>query len=199
MKILKRILIILICLILVGYLAYKIAYPYVAPILFDYIVDTNLDAFVKLEQSLSESLDSAPETEAEPSDPVTTASPEGEELPTDETPAPDTQPDDKKPVASATPAGTPKPDTSIQAVKTTMGVFSGEHLARALKNMSPADKTRIISLCQSAVSTADILKVSTMMLQDGLTKEQQKYIENYLRDNLSVEYKREILEILKQY
>ena len=92
-----------------------------------------------------------------------------------------------------------KPDTDIQSVKTTMGVFSGAHLARALKNMSPADKTRIISLCQSAVSASDILKVSKMMMQDGLTKDQQKYIENYLRDNLSVPAKREILEILQKY
>lgn len=194
MKVLKRIILILVCIVFVGYLAYKIAYPYVAPILFDYIVDTNLDAFVKLEQSLSDSLDQEPETK--PSDPAATASPDEEETPAGETPAPVTQPDSKQ---STTPAGTPKPDTSIQAVKTTMGVFSGEHLARALKNMSPADKTRIISLCQSAVSTADILKVSKMMLQDGLTKEQQKYIENYLRDNLSVENKRQILEILQQY
>ena len=56
MKVLKRILIVLICLIIVGFLAYKILYPYVAPMVFDYIVDHNIDAFVKLEQSLSDSL-----------------------------------------------------------------------------------------------------------------------------------------------
>ncbi len=195
MKILRRILLILLCVILVGYLAYKIAYPYVAPVLFDYLVDTNLDAFIKLEQSLSESLEEEPGDQPIVSD-TNPSSGEEDTSPVDATPAPDQQPVGE---GTVVPAGTSKPDTTIQSVKTTMGVFSGEHLARALKNMSPADKTRIISLCQSAVSTSDILKVSKMMLQDGLTKEQQKYIENYLRDNLAVESKREILEILQQY
>ncbi|MBO5409234.1 MAG: hypothetical protein J6A61_07565 [Clostridia bacterium] len=220
MKIVRRILLVLVCLILVGFLAYKIAYPYVAPLVFDYLVDHNLNAFIKLEQSLSESL---PE---EVTDPQSDA-----DGTTDSQKTSGDEPDSKAPLDASeesvssqisdtdaqispsekpapqgngvsndekTPAGE-KPDTDIQAVKTTMGVFSGEHLARALKNMSPKDKTRIISLCQSAVSTSDILKVSKMMMQDGLTKEQQKYIENYLRDNLSVPNKREILEILKKY
>lgn len=192
MKVLKRIILIILCVVLVGYLAYKIAYPYVAPILFDYIVDTNLDAFMKLEEALSDSLEGEAQPTPPPADPD---APEGEAP--EATPTPSSNSGGGQEPSS--PQATPKPDTTIQSVKTTMGVFSGEHLARALKNMSPADKTRIISLCQSAVSTSDILKVSKMMLQDGLTKEQQKYIENYLRDNLAVEAKREILEILKKY
>ncbi|MBQ7951044.1 MAG: hypothetical protein IJ278_04925 [Clostridia bacterium] len=194
MKIVKRILIILVCILIAGYAIYKIAYPYVAPILFDYIVETNLDAFVKLEKSLSESL--------EPEETHTPSVPDEKEPQTEQTDEENPQPIDEPSepnTPSAKPAPTKKPEMEIQSVKTTMGVFTGEHLARALKNISPKDKTRIISLCQSAVSASDILKVSKMMLQDGLSKEQQKYIENYLRDNLSVPSKREILEILKQY
>lgn len=194
MKVLKKIFLILLCIILVGYLAYKIAYPYVAPVLFDYLVETNLDAFVKLEQSLSDSLEAEQNTQSTDS----SSDLEGAD-PTDGTVATDQQPDSDGASKPPAPAKTPKPDTTIQAVKTTKGVFTGEHLTRALKNMSPEDKTRIISLCQSAVSTSDILKVSKMMLQDGLTKEQQKYIENYLRDNLSVPAKEEILAIIKKY
>ena len=190
MKIVKRILIILVCIIVAGYAIYKIAYPYVAPILFDYIVETNLDAFVKLEESLSESLEPegtpVPAVSDKKENTVGQTSEENPQLAGEHSDADQ-------------PTPTKKPDMEIQAVKTTMGVFTGEHLARALKNISPKDKTRIISLCQSAVSASDILKVSKMMLQDGLSKEQQKYIENYLRDNLSVPSKREILEILKQY
>ena len=186
MKAIKRVFLILLILILAGYGAYKILYPYVAPIVFDYLVDHNLEAFMKLEQSLEASL---PEEEA----PIPSASPTAQA-----TPEPSVEP---SPDASIKPSVQPtkKPNTDIQTVKTTLGTFTGEHLARALKNMSPADKTRIISLCQSAVSASDILKVSKMMTQDGLTADQQKYIENYLRDNLSVPAKKEILEILKTY
>ena len=194
MKIVKRILIILVCIIVAGYAIYKIAYPYVAPILFDYIVETNLDAFVKLEKSLSESL----EPEGTPVPAVSDAKENTVGQTSEENPQSAGEHSDAD-TPSVQPTPTKKPDMEIQAVKTTMGVFTGEHLARALKNISPKDKTRIISLCQSAVSASDILKVSKMMLQDGLSKEQQKYIENYLRDNLSVPSKREILEILKQY
>ncbi len=197
MKLFKKILIIIVCVIFVGFLAYKIAYPFVAPLVFDYIVEHHMDAFVKLEKSLEESLEESTPPADEP------LQEEGEQPPEEPTTSVEEhgshQPEHSPATGKKPPASTPKPDTEIQAVKTTMGVFSGEHLARALKNMSPQDKTRIISLCQSAVSTADILKVSSMMMKDGLTKEQQKYIENYLRDNLSVEYKREILEILKTY
>lgn len=224
MKILKRILIIVICLVLLGYLAYKIAYPYVAPMVFDYVVEHHMDAFIKLEQSLSESLgemDSMePGTQNEgekpsveeaknPSDEISNQegdAPEADsKTPSDKKASTGTSSDNKTPTtgetkpSDATEDTTQKPNTDIQSVKTTMGVFSGEHLARALKNMTPQDKTRIIALCQSAVSTSDILKVTKMMMQDGLTKEQQKYIENYLRDNLSVPHKREILEILQKY
>ncbi|MBP3448800.1 MAG: hypothetical protein J6K51_07260 [Clostridia bacterium] len=191
MKVFRKILVILICIVVLGYAGYKIAYPYVAPLLFDYLVEHNLDAFVKLEQSLTESVGNEPTAT-----PMPDSSEEGSPV---ESPLPTDTSDVSQPQVTAQPKQTPKPEMEIQAVKTTMGVFSGEHLARALKNISPKDKTRIISLCQSAVSTSDILKVSKMMLQDGLTKEQQKYIENYLRDNLSVPEKREILEILKQY
>lgn len=186
MKVIKRIFLILLILILVGYGAYKILYPYVAPILFDYLVDHNLEAFMKLEQSLEASLPEE-ETPLPSSPPAPEAAPE-----------PSVEPSPEASIKS-TVQPTKKPNTEIQTVKTTLGTFTGEHLARALKNMSPVDKTRIISLCQSAVSASDILKVSKMMTQEGLTAEQQKYIENYLRDNLSVPAKTEILEILKKY
>lgn len=214
MRIVNRILLVLVCLILVGFLTYKIAYPYVAPLVFDYIVDHNLNAFIKLEQSLTESLtEEALQTESQTdsqqvSSPETTEPDSGEadsskkDQNTDSGEISPGEPATEKTELTADSKQDPvteKPNTDIQSVKTTMGVFSGEHLARALKNMSPKDKTRIISLCQNAVSTSDILKVSKMMMQDGLTKDQQKYIENYLRDNLSVPDKREILEILKKY
>lgn len=187
MKIFRNIVISLVCIVLLGYAAYKIAYPFVAPVLFDYLVDRNLNAFVKLEQSLTESLEEeeTSETSGEPN--------------VAETPVPSQVPEDTQSAVVSQPQATAKPVMEIQPVKTYMGVFSGEHLARALKNISPADKTRIISLCQAAVSTSDILKVSKMMLQDGLTKEQQKYIENYLRDHLPNSHKQEILDILSKY
>ncbi len=193
LKITKRIVITLVILILVGCAVYHFAYPYVAPILFDYLVDRNADMFVKLEESLEAAVD-APEPTA----------PEETPLPEEEGGAPDApeaiEPDDsKKDSPKSTPNPTKKPNTEIQTVHTTMGDFTGVHLVRALKNISPQDKTRIISICQQAVSMSDMMTVSKILVTDGLTVDQQKFIENYLRDNLSVPAKREILTILQKY
>ena len=62
----KRIVITLIVLLLVGFAVYRFAYPYVAPILFDYLVDRNADMFVKLEEALEANLDTAPADFQEP-------------------------------------------------------------------------------------------------------------------------------------
>lgn len=196
MKILRNILIVLLVLVVLGYAAYKIAYPYVAPMIFDYIVEHNADAFLKLEQSLSESIPQEPAEEESPA----AEAPKEAETP-EETPQPEesAQPKNQPTPTLEQPSKETKSNTEVQTVKTTMGEFSGEHLLRALKNMSPADKTRIISLCQSAVPASEILKTGKMFMQEGLSAGQQKYIENYLRDNLSVPAKREILEILKRY
>ena len=189
LKILSRILIVLVILLLVGYAAYKIAYPYVAPLVFDYLVDRNSDMFEKLEESL--------EAAVEPEEtPLPDAALKPEETPSVE------EGTQSSPVTETTLTPTPtpkKPNTDIQTVHTTMGDFTGAHLVRALKNISPADKTRIISICQQAVSMSDIATVTQILTQDGLTVQQQKFIENYLRDNLSVPAKREILTILKKY
>ena len=186
LKILKRTVVTLLILFLVGYIAYQIAYPYIAPMIFDYLVDKNAQMFVQLEQSLEATI----ETE----DGENTTPPPDSGEPSEEEP--------KEEEAEQMPAATTpskKPNTEIQTVHTTMGDFTGAHLVRALKNISPADKTRIISICQQAVSMSDIAMVTQILTQDGLTTDQQKYIENYLRDNLSVPDKREILEILQKY
>lgn len=190
LKILSRILIVVVILLLVGYVAYKIAYPYVAPMVFDYLVDRNADMFAKLE----ESLEAAVET-TDPAPPEVTPSLQEDPPLSDEAELKTAEQTGQ----SATPAPTQKPNTDIQTVHTTMGDFTGAHLVRALKNISPVDKTRIISICQQAVSMSDIATVTKILTQDGLTVDQQKFIENYLRDNLSVPAKREILTILKKY
>lgn len=183
----KRIVITLIVLLLVGLAVYRFAYPYVAPILFDYLVDRNADMFVKLEESLEANLDTAPADSQEPA--LVPEEPPLEETPEIVFP-------DEPPKTTTAPK---KPNTEIQTVHTTMGDFTGAHLVRALKNISPQDKTRIISICQQAVSMSDMMTVSQILMSDGLTVDQQKYIENYLRDNLSVPAKREILTILQKY
>ena len=193
LKVLKRIVITLLILLVVGYIAYRVAYPYVAPIVFDYLVEKNADMFVQLEKSLEASVQTDTPDESE-SSPLPADGETSEEQPA-LTPSEESAPK-KEPVATAAPK---KPNTDIQTVHTTMGDFTGAHLVRALKNISPADKTRIISICQQAVSMSDIAKVTQILTQDGLTVEQQKFIENYLRDNLSVPAKREILEILQKY
>ncbi len=193
LKILKRTVITILILFLVGYVAYQIAYPYVAPMVFDYLVEKNAQMFVQLEESLEASVGTEPVQGPEIEPPVV----DGAEV--ESSPAPDLpdlpQPE-QTPVATAPPK---KPNTEIQTVHTTMGDFTGPHLVRALKNISPADKTRIISICQQAVSMSDMLTVSQILMSDGLTVEQQKFIENYLRDNLPNSDKAEILRILKKY
>lgn len=193
LKIIRRTIITILILILVGYVAFQIAYPYIAPIIFDYLVDRNAQMFLKLEESLESELVGVTESVTVPED----TPPEAEGALPDVSPPPESS--EEIPVATAVPAPTPKPNTEIQTVHTTMGDFTGAQLVRALKNISPADKTRIISICQSAVSMSDMLTVTQILTQDGLTVEQQKFIENYLRDNLSVPAKREILEILQKY
>lgn len=172
---------------------WKTAYPHVAPMVFDYLVERNAQMFVKLEESLEEALPEAEDTEV----------PSVETVQDSEQPSTEKSPDMVQPDGGDSPSApeTPskKPNTDVQTVHTTMGDFTGQHLIRALKNISPADKTRIIAICQKAVSMSDIVTVSQLFSQEGLTPEQQKYIENYLRDNLSVPDKREILEILQKY
>ncbi len=192
LKIAKRILITLVILILAGCAVYHFAYPYVAPIVFDYLVDRNAEMFVQLEESLETTLEPAQEDTEEPA-----LVPGGEQTADD---TPEETPAVVSPDATPSPTATPKkPNTEIQTVHTTMGDFTGAHLVRALKNISPADKTRIISICQQAVSMSDMMTVSQILMSDGLSVDQQKYIENYLRDNLSVPAKREILTILQKY
>ena len=193
-KVLRRILVVLVILLLVGYAAYKIAYPYVAPMVFDYLIDRNADMFVKLEASLEAAVE--PEVTQEPE----AVPPQAEQPLADDTKPQESDPSEPKNSATPTPApAAKKPNTDIQTVHTTMGDFTGAHLVRALKNISPADKIRIITICQQAVSMSDIVTVTQILTQDGLTADQQKFIENYLRDNLSVPAKREILTILKKY
>ena len=191
LKILKRIVITLLILCLVGYSAYQIAYPYIAPMVFDYLVERNAQMFVELEESLEATLEPDITEELQtPSPAVDTENPE------------DSSEASRGSETEQTPVATPpkkKPNTEIQTVHTTMGDFTGFQLVRALKNISPADKTRIISICQQAVSMSDIATVTQILTRDGLTVDQQKYIENYLRNNLSVPSKREILEILQKY
>ena len=193
LRILRNILITLIILIVVLCIAWKIAFPYIAPMIFDYLVDRNAEMFLKLEESLVAELDEDPAYTDTPSQ----APPNTEQLP-GEKPEESDAPSGETTTPSPT-AEPQKPDTTIQTVHTTMGDFTGPQLVRALKNISPADKTRIIEICQNAVSMSDILTVSQILTQDGLTADQQKYIENYLRDNLSVPDKREILTILQKY
>lgn len=191
LKILRRIVITLLILCLVGYIAYQIAYPYIAPMVFDYLVDRNAQMFVKLEESLEATLEPDSTEELQTPSPVV-----DEENPEDSSEASHGSKTEQTPGATTPPK---KPNTEIQTVHTTMGDFTGEHLIRALKNISPADKTRIITLCQQAVSMSDIATVTQILTQDGLTVDQQKFIENYLRDNLSNPAKEEILRILQKY
>ena len=191
LKILRRIVITLLILCLVGYIAYQIAYPYIAPMVFDYLVDRNAQMFVKLEESLEATLE--PDS-TEESKTFSQESNAGDS--TESSKASDGSETKQEPVATTPPK---KTNTEIQTVHTTMGDFTGVQLVRALKNISPVDKTRIITLCQQAVSMSDIATVTQILTQDGLTVDQQKYIENYLRNNLSVPAKREILEILQKY
>ncbi len=193
LRILRNILITLVILILVLCIAWKIAFPYIAPMIFDYLVERNAEMFLKLEESLVAELDEDPNY----TDIPLQAPPDTEQIPGEESSESDVLPEDA--TAPSSTDQPQKPDTTIQTVHTTMGDFTGPQLVRALKNISPADKTRIIEICQNAVSMSDILTVSQILTQDGLTADQQKFIENYLRDNLSVSDKREILTILQKY
>lgn len=206
LKILRNILITVVILVVVLCIAWKIAFPYIAPMIFDYLVDKNAEMFLRLEESLLEDFSDYPVEEI----PVGEAPPDTEQAGTQDAVTNEAGEDSSgeaaaestqvAPTTAPAPTAPPnRPNTTIQTVHTTMGDFTGPQLVRALKNISAADKTRIIEICQNAVSMSDMLTVSKILTQDGLTVEQQKFIENYLRDNLSVPDKREILTILQKY
>lgn len=103
----------------------------------------------------------------------------------------------KKPDNETAPDATLPPSQQYEA-KTSIGSFSNADLLRAMKNISPSDKAKIIGILKAGVPSSQIPKFAAMA-KDGLDTEEKKYIENYMRATLPNSSKQEILTIILKY
>ena len=157
--------------------AYKLSYNTLAPMVFDFIVGKNPETLLKLE-----------EMEIEETEEVTEEEPAKEE----ETEV-EKEPEQK-------PAETKKStqENQVYSSETDIGILTTNDLAHVIKVISPADKTRIITICKSVVSASDMPRFARMATQ-GMQGDDYAFTESYLRARLSAAQKIEILNIVRKY
>lgn len=169
--------------------AYKITYNALAPMVFDYITQKNPEALFKLEETKpNESFSVSGNKNSEDAN--------GESGESGEKASEATGEEAKGETAGINEDG--KKQSGGYSTHTSIGTLTAADMARVLKNISPADKTRIISICKSSIAAKDMPKFAKMA-KEGITGEDMVYAESYLRSSLSPAQKKEILEIVKKY
>lgn len=177
--------------------AYKITYNSLAPMVFDYIMQKNPEAFLKIDEIAGadgETGDENGETDSENADGENGNKSENGE--------------NKDNGGNNNSSGNKNGGNASEnkesggkngySTHTSIGNLSSADLAKVIKNISPSDKTRIISICKSSVSAADMPRFAKMA-KNGMTSEDWAYAERYLRSSLSASQKQEILNIIKKY
>jgi hypothetical protein len=154
----------------------------VPPKVFDYFIEKNIEAVRGLEKDIEKNAEKGLETEIEKN--IIKQEEKGNN-------------NIKKPESSSAPEQTSQPTPQYEA-KTSIGSFSNADLLRAMKNISPSDKAKIIGILKAGVPSSQIPKFAAMA-KDGLDIEEKKYIENYMRANLPNSSKQQILNIISKY
>lgn len=172
-----------IALIMGGYYCYN---DVLVPKIFDYFVENNIDSVKKLEKDLEKDTTKSPEEQIEKDIAKEETGTDIVKTP-ENTTKPSQQQDPKAPV-----------EEKQYEAKTSIGSFSNADLLKAMKTIKGIDKARIIGILKAGVPASQVPKFAAMA-KDGLNSEEKRYIENYMRSNLSVSSKTEILEILKKY
>lgn len=182
---LKIWLLVLLLLIVLGFSLYKILYNMLAPVLFDMVVGKNPQAILQLGE-----MDDEEKETAEPNKEEIKESKEEKEK-TEET-----KEENKKEEKAQEEKKPEKPQN--YTTETYIGVLTTHDLATVIKKISPADKTRIISICKSVVSASDMPRFARMATK-GMQGDDYSFAEGYLRARLSPSQKKEIMEIVRKY
>lgn len=179
-KKLKIWLLVILLLIVLGFSLYKVLYNMFAPVLFDMVVGRNPEAILQLGE-----MDSKEEKE------ITTS--EKEEIKEGKEEKEENREEKEKEEKEE------KPEKSQNyATETYIGVLTTKDLATVIKSISPADKTRIITICKSVVSASDMPRFARMATK-GMKGDDYSFAEGYLRARLSPNQKKEIMEIVRKY
>lgn len=187
--------------VIVCAVAYKPAYNYIAPKIFDYVVEDNLDKLISvddIEKSVEKNLEKNENVEKksddlkEPSE--TNAEPEKKE---DEKVGENKGEIKSKSKASANSPLNENNENGIYKSKTSAGVFDENDLSSIAKRLTPADKTQIISIVQSCISAGDYPDLARRA--KNLNHENMAYLESYLRSHMSASAKQQILNIVTKY
>ena len=179
-KKLKIWLLVILLLLVLGFSLYKVLYNMFAPVVFDMVVGRNPGAVFKL-------------GELEKEDEIKTDIEQKEETKEQE----DTQKEEEKEETKKE----EKKETEKSENYTTetyIGVLTTHDLAVVIKSISPADKTRIITICKSVVSASDMPRFARMATM-GMKGDDYSFAEGYLRARLSPAQKKEIMEIVRKY
>ena len=184
MKKLRIFICVIVAVAVAGFAIYKVAYNTLAPMVFDYIVEKNPEAILglgggKLQKETSEA-------DKETDEPVKNEETKKEEENTEKEEKNEPKEEEKQ------------DESTFYSTNTSIGTLTTADLARVLKRISPADKTRIISICKSAVAAKDMPRFAKMA-KGGMTSADYAYAESYLRASLSASQKQEILNIVKKY
>ena len=169
--------------------AYKVAFNTLAPIVFDYIVGKNPEALLKLDEPADKSVEVNSSTENGEKEDET----ESEEEDVEKTSGRKEDKANKDKIKKEE-----KEKEKMYSTETYIGTLTSADLARVIKAISPADKTRIISICKSVVAPSDMPRFAKMAKQ-GMSGDDMAYAESYLRAALSAAQKREIMEIVRKY
>ena len=198
-KPLKIVLIVIVAIVVLVAVLYKPMYNYIAPKVFDYLLEDNLDKLIVSLETKDDNEDKTEEsseirnenTEIEES----TEIPKGEESENKEG-----QGENETKSKSKASANSPLNENNVNGVyksKTSAGVFDENDLANIAKRISPADKTKIISIVQSCISPGDYPDLAKRA--KNLNHENMAYLESYLRSHMSGAMKKQILDIVVKY
>lgn len=180
---------------------YKPAYNYIAPKIFDYIVEDNLDKLISVED-IEKNIAQNKEDNAETSKTAETEE-ENEKGNEENSQNEDEQKtggksgEKSKSKASANSPLNENNNNGVYKSKTSAGVFDENDLASIAKRLTPSDKTQIISIVQSCISAGDYPDLAKKA--KNLTHENMAYLESYLRSHMSASAKQQILNIVKKY
>ncbi len=198
LKVILSVIIVVAVLVVAGVILYKPVYNYVAPKIFDEFVAKNLDKLIASDEvEENENKDNTEiktdEKTEEKTDPESISGNEEEK----EADKVTKKPENKSKASANSPLNENNKD-GIYKTKTTVGVYTETDLAYLIRVISPADKTRIITILKSCVAAADYPDMARRV-GDGLDNADMAYIESYLRARMTIPQKQEILDIVKKY
>lgn len=199
-------------LLIFGYALYKVSFNALAPVVFDYIVSKNPDAFLKLGDEFQSSDTS--ESNASKADGIAgNAEQENKNSENDKNSEKSDEKNEKKSEEKAENGKKSKKngknsDEKVNSggkatqkgysTETYIGTLTTADMSTVIKNISSADKTRIIAICKSVVAANDMPRFAKMATQ-GMSGDDYAYAESYLRSHLSNSQKKEIMEIVRKY